>query len=52
MKMSWHHSLVQIVVQSVVTQLSELVRCRLNMDVVVGSNGLNIHLCKGILLLY
>ena len=32
-EMSWHHSLVQSVGQSVVTQLSELVGCRLNMDV-------------------
>ena len=51
--MSWHHSLVQSVGQSVVTQLSELVGCRLNMDVLfVDSSGLNIHLYKGILLLF
>ena len=32
-EMSWHHSLVQSVEQFFVTQLSELVSCRLNMDV-------------------
>ena len=52
-EMSWYHSLVQSVGQSVVTQLSELVSCRLNMDVLfVDTSGLSIHLCKGILWLY
>ena len=44
-EMSWHHSLVQSVEQFVLTQLSELVGCRLNMDVLfVVTNGLSIHL--------
>ena len=44
-EMSWHHSLAQSVEQSVVTQLSELISCRLNMDVLfVDTSGLNIHL--------
>ena len=52
-EMSWHHSLVQSVGQSVVTQLSELLGCRLNMDVLlVGTSGRSIHLCRGILWLY
>ena len=51
--MSWHHSPVISVGQCVVTQLSELLGCRLNMNVLfVGSSGLSIHLCKGILCLY
>ena len=49
-EMIWHHSLFQSVGQYVVTQLSELVSCRLNMDVLfVDTSGLSIHLCKGIL---
>ena len=44
--MSWHHSLVQSVEQFVVTQLSELVHYRLNMNVLfVVTSGLSIHLC-------
>ena len=31
-EMSWDHSLIQSVGQSVVTQLSELVGCRLSID--------------------
>ena len=47
-EMSWHHSLVQSVGQSAVTQLRELVSFRLNMnDLFVGTSGLSIHLCKG-----
>ena len=49
-EMSWHHSLVLSVGQYVVTQLSKLGSCRLNMDVLfVDISGLSIHLCKGIL---
>ena len=45
-EMSWHHSLVQSVGQYVVTQLSKLIDCRLNMDVLfIDTSGLNIHLC-------
>ena len=45
-EMSWHYSLVQSVGQYVVTQLSELVSCWLNMDVLfVDTSGLSIHLC-------
>ena len=52
-EMSWYHSLVLSVGQYVVTQLSELVGRRLNMDVLfVDKSGLSIHLCKGILWLY
>ena len=52
-EMSWHHSLVQSVGQSIVTQLRELVSYRLNMDVLfVGTSGLSIHLCRGTLWLY
>ena len=52
-EMSWHHSLVQSVEQFVVTLLSELVGCRLNIDVLlVDKSSLSIHLCKGILWLY
>ena len=52
-EMSWHHSLVLSVGQSVLTQLSELVSCRLNMDVLfIDTSGLSIHLYKGILWLY
>ena len=52
-EMSWYHSLVLSVGQYVVTQLSKLGSCRLNMDVLfVGTSGLSIHLCKGILWLY
>ena len=52
-EMSWHHFLVQSVGQSVVTQLSELVSCRLNMYILfVDTSGLSIHLCKGILWLF
>ena len=51
--MSWHHSLVQSMGQSVVTQLSDLVSCRLNVNVsFVDTSSLSIHLCKGILWLY
>ena len=46
-EMSWYHSLVLSVGQSVVTQLSELVSCRHNMDVLfVDTSDLSIHLCK------
>ena len=49
-EMSWYHSLVLSVGQYVVTLLSELGSCRLNMDVLYAStSGLSIHLCKGIL---
>ena len=52
-EMSLHHSLVQSVKQFVVTQLSELESCRLNMDVLfVVTSGLSIHLYKGILWIY
>ena len=52
-EMNWYHSLVQSVGQSVVTQLSELLGCRLSMDVLlVDTSGISIHLCKGILWLY
>ena len=52
-EMNRHHSLVQSVGQSVVTQLSEIVSFRLNKDVLfVDTSGLSIHLCKGILWLY
>ena len=45
-EMSWYHSLVQSVEQFVVTQLSEQVGCRLNMDVLfVVTSGLGIQLC-------
>ena len=45
-EMSWHHSLVQNVEQFVVTQLGELVDCRLNMDVLfVDTSRLSTHLC-------
>ena len=45
-EMSWYHSLVQSVEQFVVTLLSELVGCRLNIDVFfVVTSGLSIHLC-------
>ena len=49
-EMSWHHSLAQSVGQSVVTQLNELVSCRLNIGMLfVDTSGLGIHFCKGIL---
>ena len=52
-EMSWHHYLVQSVGQSVVTRLSELVSCRLNINVLfVGTSGIGIYLCKGILWMY
>ena len=52
-EMSWHHSLVVSVGQYVVTQLSELLGCRLNMDVLfVDRSGVSIYLCKGDLWLY
>ena len=45
-EMSWHHSLVQSVEKFVVTQLSELIGCRLNIDILfVVTSGLSIHLC-------
>ena len=45
-EISWHYSLVQSVEQFVVTQLSEVVGFRLNMDVLfVVTSGLSIHLC-------
>ena len=51
--MNWYHSLVQSVGQYVVTQLSELLGFRLNIDVLfVDTSGLSIHLYKGILWLY
>ena len=49
-EMGWYHSLVLSVGQYIMTQLSELENCRLNMDVLyVGTSGPSIHLCKGIL---
>ena len=46
-EISWHHSLIQSVGQSVVTQLSEIVSCRLNIDVLfVGTSGLSIHFVR------
>ena len=52
-EISWYHFLVLSVGQYVVTQLSELGSCRLNMDFLFASiSGLSIHLCKGILWLY
>ena len=49
-EMSWYHSLVLSVGQYIVTLLSELRSCRLNMDILYASiSGLSIHLCKGIL---
>ena len=45
-EMSWYHSLVQSVEKFVATLLSELVGCRLNIDVLfVVKSGLSIHLC-------
>ena len=50
-EMSWHHALFQSMGQSALTQLSKLVSCRLNMDVLfIDTSGLSIHLCKVILL--
>ena len=52
-EISWYHSLVQNVGQYVVTQLSELISCRLNMDVLfVNTSGLSTHAFKGILWMY
>ena len=52
-EMSWHHSLVQSVEQFVVTLLSKLVGCRLNMVVLfVVTSGPTIHLCYRMLWLY
>ena len=52
-EMSWHHSLVLSVGQSVVTQFSKVLGCRLIMDVLlVDTSGLSIHLCRGIFWLY
>ena len=49
-EVSWYHSLVLSVGQYVVTQLSKLGSCRLNMHVfVAGTNGLGIYLYQGIL---
>ena len=46
-EISWYHYLVQNVAQYIVTQLSKLVGCRLNMDVLfVDTSSLSIHLCK------
>ena len=51
-EMNWYHSLVLSVGQYGVTQLSKLGSCRLNMNVLlVGTSGLSINLCKGILCL-
>ena len=51
-EMSWYHSLALSVGQYVVTLLSELEDCRLNMDVLyVSTSGPSIHLCKGMLCL-
>ena len=51
--MSWYYSLVQNVGQYVVTQLSELLGCRLNMDILfVDTSGLSLHLYKGMLWLH
>ena len=45
-----YHSLVQSVEQYIVTLLSVLWNCRLNVDVChVVTSGISIHLCKGIL---
>ena len=45
MEMSWHHSFVQSLEQSIVILLSELVGCRFNVDVLfVVTSGLSIHL--------
>ena len=44
-EMSWHCSLTQSVEQFVVTLLTELVGCRLNIDALfVVTSGLSIHL--------
>ena len=52
-EMSWYHSLVLSVGQYVVTWLSKIGSCRINMDVLfVGTSSLSIHLCKGILWLH
>ena len=49
-EMSWYHSLVLSLGQYVVTQLSELGSCRLNIDVLfVDTSVLSIHLYRGIL---
>ena len=45
-EMSWYHSLVQCEEQFIVTQLSELAGCKLNMAVLfVDTSGLSIDLC-------
>ena len=45
-EMSWYHSLILNVGQYVVTLLSMLIGCKLNMDVFfVDTGGLSIHLC-------
>ena len=52
-EMSWYHSLVLIVGQYIVTQLSKLERYRLNMSVLfVSTSGPSIHLCRRINWLY
>ena len=52
-EMSWNHSLVLSVGQYFVTQLSQLLGCRLNMNVLfVDTGGLSTQFCKGILWLY
>ena len=52
-EMLWYHSLVLSVGQYVMTQLSKLGSCRLNIDVFFESkSGPSIHLCRGILWLY
>ena len=49
-EMSWYHSLVLTVGQYVLSLLSELGSCRLNIDVLFAiTSGPNIHLCRGIL---
>ena len=52
-EMSWYHSLVLSVGQYLVTLLSELGSCRLNMDVLCAStSNPNIYLCRGVFWLY
>ena len=52
-EMSYYYSLVLSVGRYVVTQLSWLGSCRLNMDVLFAdTSGPSIHLCRGILWLY
>ena len=51
-EMSWYYSLVLSMRQYVVTLLSEIESCRLNMDLLYArTSGPSIHLCKIILYL-